>query len=99
MLKYRLRRIEALLDRIAKTRRSTPALAPRQLQTAQDVIDLLQEQVEAIRQDVCAGPLEKARTIAHLAGVARKAIEAGILSARMEMLRTVLKQRKEQSQS
>jgi hypothetical protein len=55
---------------------------------------LLQEQVEAIRSQPWAGTLEKARAIGFLAGIGRKAIEAGVVSARLEMLETVLKNRK-----
>jgi hypothetical protein len=99
MLKYRLRQIEALLHRIARSRRGSPAPAPRRLQTIQDVIELLHEQVEALRRDVGAGPIEKARAIAYLAGVARKTIEAGVLAARVEMLETVLQQRKDRTKS
>jgi hypothetical protein len=63
------------------------------LQTAQDVIDLLQEQVEAVRSEKRAGTLEKARTIGYLTGIALRAIEAGNLAARVEMMELVLKQR------
>jgi hypothetical protein len=65
------------------------------LQTAQDVIDLLEEQVEAVRAESEASTLEKAHTIGFLAGVALKAIESGNLAARIEMLERVLKQRAE----
>lgn len=68
------------------------------LQTAQDVIDLLEEQVEAVRAEAGIGALEKARTIGFLAGVALRAIEAGNLAARIEMLERVLKQRSEGEQ-
>jgi hypothetical protein len=94
MLKYRLRQMEALLQRIESARRGTPASEPRRLQTPQDVIDLLQEQVEAIRHDACAGTLEKARAIGCLAGIARRAIETGTLAQRLEILEAVLKGRK-----
>jgi hypothetical protein len=63
------------------------------LQTAADVLNLLGEQVEAVRAEQEAGTLEKARTIGYLAGIALKAIEAGNLAARIEMLEAVLKQR------
>jgi hypothetical protein len=66
---------------------------PFRLKTAADVLALLQEQVEAVRVEPEAGTLEKARTIGYLAGVALKAIEAGNLAARIEMLEAVLKQR------
>src|SRR5690348_6689003 len=94
MIPSRLRRLEALLNRLAAARgRVTPP--PRRLQTIGDVIDLLQEQVEAIRSDSCAATMEKARAIGYLAGLACKAIETGNLAARLEMLEAVLKQRKE----
>jgi hypothetical protein len=66
---------------------------PFRLKTAADVLQLLEEQVVAIRADPEAGTLEKARTIGYLAGVSLKAIEAGNLAARIEMLETILKQR------
>jgi hypothetical protein len=72
---------------------TTPVPLPFRLQTAQDVIDLLQEQVEAVRGEREAETLEKARTIGYLAGIALKAIETGNLATRMEMLEAVLKHR------
>jgi hypothetical protein len=95
MLKYRVRQLEALLHRLASARRGGEAPRPRQLQTAQDVIDVLQEQMEALRLEPWLGPAEKARAIASLAGQARKAIETGTLAARLEMLEKVLKDREE----
>ena len=95
MHKPRLRRLESLVE-IAEEqlRRGQRSLPPRQLQTAQDVIDLLQEQVEAVRHEARAGTIEKARALGYLAGIARKAIETGDLAARLELLEAVLKQRK-----
>jgi hypothetical protein len=92
MFKQRLRRVESIVQDAESARAKPPA---RQLQTVQDVIDLLEEQVEAVRAAPWTGPLDKARAIAYLAGVARKTIEAGVLAARIEMLETVLKQRKD----
>src|SRR6476659_5337211 len=66
---------------------------PFRLQTAQDVIDLLQEQVAVVRAETNAGTLEKARTVGYLAAIALKAIETGHLAARIEMLESVLKLR------
>jgi len=37
--------------------------------------------------------VEKARALAYLAGVARKAIETGTLAARLELMEQVLEQR------
>ena len=92
MIDNRIRRMETFLNRLsaARGRRAPP---PRRLQTIADVIDLLQEQVEAIRAESCAGTVEKARAIGYLAGIACKAIETGNLAARVEMLEAVLKQR------
>ena len=96
MIRQRLRRIESIL-RYGASARPTPP--PRRLQTVQDVIDLLHEQVDAVRATPWADPIAKARTIGYLAGVARKAIDAGILAARIEILETVLRKRKEQNRS
>src|SRR5262249_14829374 len=72
---------------------TSPVPVAFRLQTAADVLQLLGEQVEAVRAEREAGTLEKARTIGYLAGIALKAIEAGNLAARIEMLEAVLKQR------
>jgi len=96
MHKPRLRRLESLVEIVEEhLRRGQRSLPPRQLQTAQDVIDLLQEQVEAVRHEARAGTIEKARALGYLAGISRKAIETGNLAARLEILAAVLKQRKE----
>lgn len=96
MFKRRLRRIESILRNAGSDQ---PELPPRQLQTVQDVVDLLQEQVEVVRTARWVDPIAKARAIAYLAGVARKAIEAGVLAPRIEILETILHQRKEQNRS
>ena len=93
MFKQRLRRVESILHS-GDSGQAKPS--SRRLQTVQDVIDLLEEQVEAVRAAPWTGPLDKARAIAYLAAVARKTIEGGVLAARIEMLETVLNQRKEQ---
>lgn len=64
------------------------------LQTAADVLDLLAEQVEAVRSEKDAGTLEKARTVGYLSAIALRAIEAGDMAAQLEALEAVLKQRK-----
>ena len=78
---------------VCTTPRTTRLPAEFRLKTAADVLALLDEQVAAVREDPVAGTLEKARTIGFLAGVSLRAIEAGDLAARLEMLETVLKQR------
>jgi hypothetical protein len=72
---------------------TTPLPLAFRLKTAADVLRLLEEEVEAVRAEPEAGTLEKARTIGYLAGISLKAIEAGNLAARIEMLEMVLKQR------
>jgi t-SNARE complex subunit (syntaxin) len=86
MIKNHIRRMETLVNRLAAVLRDQSAPPPRRLQTAQDVIDLLQEQVEALRAETRAGTVEKARALGYLAGIARKAIETGALAARLAAL-------------
>jgi hypothetical protein len=78
--------------------RRGPLPSPQPLQEARDVVPLLHEQVEAVRADGTATPLERARAIGYLVGIARKAIETSDLAARLEMLEAVLRQRKENAQ-
>jgi hypothetical protein len=78
---------------------TSPIPLPFRLKTAADVLHLLEEQVEAVRAETSAGALEKARTIGYLAGIALRAIEAGNLAARIEMLEAVLKQRNGEEKS
>jgi hypothetical protein len=63
------------------------------LRTASDVLDLLEEQVDAVVKDTESTALEKARCIGFLCGVTLRAIEAGDLAARLEALEAVLKAR------
>jgi hypothetical protein len=64
------------------------------LRTAADVLDLLEEQVDAVVKDAESTALEKARCVGFLCGVTLRAIEAGDLAARLEALEAVLKARK-----
>jgi hypothetical protein len=91
MNKQRLRRLETKVQQLDAAAKP----APRRLHTAQDVIDLIHEQVEALRANRWAGAVPKARAIGYLAGLARQAIETGTLAARLEMLEAVLRLRKE----
>ena len=72
----------------------TPIPLPFRLKTAQDVLRLLEEQINAVREAEEVGPLERARVIGYLAGVTLKAIEAGDLAGRIEALEGVLKARR-----
>jgi hypothetical protein len=96
MSRRRIQRLEAFLNQWELQGRAKPPA--RRLQTIQDVIDLLQEQVEALRAEVSAGTVPKARAIGYLAGIARRAIETGKIAQRLEMLEAVLKNRKGQAQ-
>lgn len=89
----------ARMDRAGEcgTPRGTLLPLPFRLKTAQDVLALLEEQVDAVRADPEAGTTEKARTIGYLAGIALRAIEAGDLAGRLEALEAVLKGRKAQT--
>jgi hypothetical protein len=69
------------------------------LQTPRDVIDLLEEQVEAVRAEDRAETVAKARALGYLAGQARKAMETGQVADRIDMLAKVLKQRQGEERS
>jgi hypothetical protein len=79
---------------VGRLARRGPPPKPQPLQDARDVVQLVHEQVEAVRADGTATLLERARAIGYLAGIARKAIETGTLAARLEMLEAVLTKRK-----
>lgn len=63
------------------------------LDTAGDVIGLIESQVQAVLEDSEIGTIEKARCIGYLAGLSLKAIEVGNLAARLEALEATLKAR------
>jgi hypothetical protein len=67
--------------------------APFRLRVAQDLVGLLEEQIDAVRGDPCAGTLEKARCVSSLVNVALRALEQRDLTARIEALESVLKRR------
>lgn len=64
------------------------------LQTAQDVLALIGEQVDIVRSDTETGKLEKARCLGYLATIALRAIETGELATRLEAIERTLKQRR-----
>jgi hypothetical protein len=89
------------LERLAHDRRlrrssadgPRPLALPFRLKTATDLLTLLEEQITVVRGDHEAGALERARVVGFLTGIALKAIEAGNLQARLDMLEAVLKLR------
>jgi hypothetical protein len=86
----RLQRLEALVTRLEEVKGQQPAPAPRRVQTAQDVIDLLEEQVEALRAATGLSTVDRARVVRSLVGLALKAIETGTLARRIEVMEKVV---------
>lgn len=80
------------LKRVGQTPGQTPLPSEFRLKTAQDVLDLLQEQINAVREDKEAGTLEKARTIGYLAGIALKAVEVANLESRIAALEEAIQE-------
>lgn len=72
----------------------TPLPSEFRISAAKDILNLLAEQIEAVKQDTQAGTLEKARCIGYLAGIALKAVEAAGLEARIEALERILNERR-----
>jgi hypothetical protein len=77
---------------------STPAMQPVipsavRIQTAADVLQLLEGQAAAVQADPAVRTVEKARAIGYLAAVALRALEARDTITRIEALEAVLKRR------
>jgi hypothetical protein len=66
---------------------------PFRLRTAQDILALLARHVEAVENTAEATPLEKARTVGYLAGIALKAVEVTDLGARLGKLEQAVAKR------
>ena len=64
--------------------------------TAADVLALLNEQIETVRQDSSLGSVERAKAVGYLAGIALRAIDAGDVAARVEALESILNSRPKQ---
>jgi hypothetical protein len=65
-------------------------LASFRLRTAQDLVELMEEQIEAVRRDPAARTIEKARCLVSLAGVALRTLEQRDLTSRIEALEAIL---------
>ena len=61
--------------------------------TAADVLALIAEQLDTVRQDASLGSVERAKAIGYLSGIALRAIEASDVAARVEALESILKSR------
>jgi hypothetical protein len=93
-----LRRRITLLE-VRAPQAALSRLPPRPLDRPQDVVELLAEQAEAVRQDVFADPLDRARTLALVAGLALRAMEAAGTRARLEAVERVLKLRRQEQRA
>jgi hypothetical protein len=69
------------------------------LKAARDVLELVAEQVNAVRAEAEAGTLEKARCLGYLATIALRAVEVAELADRVDAMERALKDRKENPQS
>lgn len=92
MLKRRVQRLESIVDRSASPDRE-PA-PPRPIRSYKDLLAILEEQSEAVRATPWVGPVQKARIIGMLAGIARRLLDDNATAARIEMLEAVLKRRR-----
>jgi hypothetical protein len=97
MLKHRMQRVEAMLNRCTPTDACGNGKPTRRLKTAQDLVDLLEEQIHAVNQAPWTGTLQKAQAIGVLAGILRKVMEFSTVASRVEMLAAVLKHRRSDS--
>jgi hypothetical protein len=70
---------------------------PFRVETAQQVVALLEEQINLVRADRAASTLAKARCAGYLAAISLRAIEAGNVEARLEALEAVLRERRNKS--
>lgn len=71
----------------------TPIPLPFRLQTANDIIDLLSDQIEQVCSDQEITTVVRARTVGYLVSIVMKAIEITDLATRIEALENVLKAR------
>ena len=76
-----------------RARALTVVRNPFTVEQAEDVRELLREQVEAVRADTEASACERARCIGYLAGVLLRSVEATDLTARLDALEAELKNR------
>ncbi|MDB5297927.1 MAG: hypothetical protein JWO31_3910 [Phycisphaerales bacterium] len=87
------------LERRTAAEAAFPPVPPLPLRDPADVVDLLAEQAEAVRQDPHAGSLDRARTLAVVASLALRAMDAATGRARVEALERALKARADQQRA
>ena len=90
-----MRRVQGLEAR-AGTRlmRLVPA-EPVPFDSPADVLAVIAEQVNAVRADSATDPVERARTLGLLSGIALRAMESRDVVARLEAVERVLKLRRD----
>ena len=93
-LPTRIDRLEQHAGELLRVR-AVPVPPPVSLDSPADVLEVLTEQANAVRAQAAADPLERARTLGMLAGLAIRAMEARDLDARLEAVERVLKLRRE----
>src|SRR3954468_3880791 len=71
-------------------------VAPAPVETPADLLAVLAEQINLARADAAAEPQERARTVAGLAAVAVRVMEAGEKEARLAAVERVLRLRRDQ---
>lgn len=81
---------------LGQTLRPTLPLELR-IQTAQDVLDMLNQQVNAVLADPEVSTIERARCITYMASSMLKAIEQVAIIPRLEALEDVMQSRKQVS--
>ncbi len=64
----------------------TPEYAEFRLRKAQTVWDILWEQIKAVKGDKSSSPIQKARAIGYLCGIALRVIEVWDLEERLSVL-------------
>ena len=82
---------------VCQTPGQTQVPSEFRLKTAQDILNLLAEQVAAVRDAEDTSVIEKARTIGFLLNISLRAVESGDISSRVEALEAALRHRKEES--
>ena len=94
-----LRRRVTHLEVRAAQEAAFPRVLARPLRAPADVVGLLGEQAEAVRNDPFADPLDRARTLALIGGLVLRAMDAADGRARLEALERALKARADQQRA
>ena len=94
-----LRRRVTHLESRAAQEAAFPEVPPLPLRDPADVVGLLAEQAEAVRRDPHADPLDPARTLTLIGGMALRAMDAAEGRARLEALERALKARADQQRA